>query len=106
VRNNGTTAGPFSVGVYLSSSSAVTTQHRQLATRRVGGLATNATSADATRVPIPADVAPASYVLGAIADVDDEVDDRAGEGNNAAATAILIARPDLVVTGLTAPAKG
>jgi len=106
VRNNGLATGAFSVGLYLASSSVVTTVDRRLATRRVaGGLATDASSADATSVPIPADVAAGTYFIGAIADVDNEVDEGAGESNNTAATAILIARPDLVVTALKAPAR-
>ncbi len=105
VRNNGLAAGAFTVGLYLSNSSSVTTLDRQLTTRRVtSGLATNATSADASSVLIPADVAPGSYFLGAIADIGHEVNEVGGESNNAASTAIVVARPDLVVATLTAPA--
>ncbi|HXU84469.1 MAG TPA: CARDB domain-containing protein [Verrucomicrobiae bacterium] len=105
VRNVGLAAGAFNVGLYLSNSSAVTTLDRQLTTRRVtSGLATNAVSADATSVLIPADVPPGNYFLGAIADIDNEVDEVVGEGNNAASTPVVIAKPDLVVTALTAPA--
>lgn len=104
VRNGGQASGAFTVGLYLSSTSAVTTADRRLTTRRVtGGLAANATSADATSVVIPADVAPGSYFLGAIADSDNEVFEIGAEGNNAASTPIVIARPDLVVAALTAP---
>ena len=74
VRNTGLPSGAFNVGLYLASSAAVTTADRQLTTRRVtGGLATNATSADATSVQIPSDVTPGNYFLGAIADIDNEV---------------------------------
>src|SRR6185295_3865508 len=104
VRNNGLPAGAFNVGLYLGSSAAITTADRQLTTRRVtGGLATNATSADATSVQIPSDVTPGNYFLGAIADLDFEVTE-GNETNNAASTAIVIAKPDLAVTVLTVPA--
>ncbi len=105
VRNIGLPAGAFNVGLYISSSAAVTTADRQLTTRRVtGGLATNAISADATSVQIPSDVTPGNYFLGAIADIDNEVPAEGNENNNAASTPIVIAKPDLVVTVLTAPA--
>jgi subtilase family serine protease len=105
VRNNGLPAGAFNVGLYLASSAAVTTGDRQLTTRRVaGGLAMNATSADATSVQIPSDVVPGNYFLGAIADIDNEVPSEGSETNNAASTPIVIAKPDLTVTVLTAPA--
>ena len=104
VRNGGLASGAFTVGLYLSNVSAVTTLDRRLATRRVvGGLATNATSADGTAVLIPADVSPGSYFVGAIADIDNEVNEATAEGNNAASTPIAIAKPDLVVTALSAP---
>jgi subtilase family serine protease len=108
-RNNGLDAGPFNVGIYLSNTSTITTLNRLLATRRVSaGLAFNQTSAQGTSVQIPADVAPGTYFLGAIADIDDEVDEgtSGAEDNNtrAAASSILIAKPDLTVTALTAPA--
>jgi subtilase family serine protease len=104
VRNGGQASSAFTIGLYLSNTPAVTTLDRLLTTRRVtGGLAANATSADATSVVIPADVAPGSYFLGAIADSDNEVFEIDAEGNNAASTPIVIARPDLVVTALTAP---
>src|SRR4030095_8161098 len=105
VRNNGLPAGAFNVGLYLASSAAVTTGDRQLTTRRVaGGLAMNATSADATSVQIPSDVVPGNYFLGAIADIDNEVPSEGSETNNAASTPIVIAKPDLNVTVLSAPA--
>ena len=105
VRNNGLAAGAFNVGLYLSNSSAVTTLDRQLVTRRVtGGLATNATSVDATSVPIPGDVTVGNYFIGAIADIDNEVPGEGSETNNSRSTPIVIAKPDLVVTALTAPA--
>ena len=104
VRNGGQASGAFNVGLYLSNTSAITTLDRRLASRRVtGGLAASATSADATSVVIPADVVPGRYFLGAIADSDNEVFEVGAEGNNAASTPIEIARPDLVVTALTAP---
>ena len=67
-------------------------------------LATGAISADATSVQIPSDVTPGNYFLGGIADVDCEVAE-GNENNNAASTPIVIAKPDLVVTVLTAPAS-
>ena len=103
VRNTGLMAGAFNVGLYLAGSSTVTTGDRQLTTRRVTSLATGAISADATSVQIPSDVNPGNYFLGGIADVDGEVAE-GNENNNAASTPILIAKPDLVVTVLTAPA--
>jgi hypothetical protein len=51
VRNNGLTAGPFNVGIYLSNSSTITTMGRLLATRRVAGLAYNAQDADPPVAP-------------------------------------------------------
>src|SRR5262249_47588196 len=47
-------------------------------------------------------VTPGNYFLGAIADVDGEVAE-GNETNNAASTPIIIGKPDLVVTALTAP---
>jgi trimeric autotransporter adhesin len=107
VRNNGLDAGPFSVGIYLSNSSTVTTLNQLLASRTLaGGLAFNQLSADATQVPIPADTPPGTYFIGAIADYLDEVVEGTRENNNVfvAAGSIVIAKADLVVTALTAPA--
>jgi subtilase family serine protease len=108
VRNNGADAGPFNVGIYLSSSPVISTADGQLlVSRRVsGGLGFNQVSTETTSVPIPADTPPGTYFIGAIADSDDEIDEGSGEGNNtrAAVGATVIARPDLVVTALSAPA--
>lgn len=106
VRNSGVAAGPFDVGIYLSNTSTITTTNRLLATRRVaGGLAFEQSSTAATQVPIPPDVAPGTYFIGAIADIGDEVFESSLENNNARAAdaPILIARSDLIVTALTAP---
>ena len=108
VRNNGLDVlTAFNVGIYLSNTSTITTLTPLLGTRRLtGGLAFNAEDTAATQVSIPGSVPPGTYVIGAIADSDDEVDEGALENNNARAAvqSIIIGRSDLVVTTLTAPA--
>ena len=105
VRNNGLLAGAFNVGLYLASSATVTTGDRQLTTRRVTAAWRRTPSRpDATSVQIPSDVTPGQLLPGRHRRHRLRSAAEGNENNNAASTPIVIAKPDLVVTVLTAPA--
>src|SRR6185503_15259774 len=65
-------AGPFTIGVHLSSTNTSVSGPR-LAARAVAGLGPNATSVLATPVTIPPGMPPGTYFLGAVADSDQTV---------------------------------
>jgi subtilase family serine protease len=61
-------AGPFRVGVYLSSDAEVTTDDTLLGFRALGGLAVGEESAVSAQLVVPATVGSGTFHLGAIAD--------------------------------------
>ena len=83
LRNKGPlAAGPFRVGLYLSTDATVTTEDLGFAACHYPeGLAAGATASCSRSFPLPPRVGPRLYTLGAIVDDLDEVTER-GEGNN------------------------
>lgn len=70
VKNQGTgsTVIGFSVGLFLSTDSVITTSDIRLGGRSVGPLAAGTSSSAMTTVTIPTSIATGKYFLGAIAD--------------------------------------
>lgn len=107
VKNQGgAPAGPFQVGIYLSSDNDTLDDGVDvlLATRPVTGLAPGRVSTATTPVTIPGNVSAGTYYLIVMADSADSVAE-AVEGNNTRATAATrVVRPDLTVVSVRAPA--
>lgn len=91
-------AGPFRVGLYLSSDSSCTTGDTFLASRLVAGLGAGLTSADNTSVTIPAATALGPQFICAIAD-DLLAVEESSEANNTSSTplSVLSATPILTL---------
>jgi len=106
VLNKGSTPAAFAVGLYLSTDAVFDSGvDARLGGRTVTGLAPGATSAATTTVTIPSSTVPGTYRILVRADDADAIDE-ADETNNVGATGpITIARPDLVVTAITAPSS-
>jgi subtilase family serine protease len=107
VRNQGgQAAGAFDVGIYLSANSTYEGGvDSLLATRRVtAGLAAGASSSATTPVVVPTNLSAGTHFLIVRVDSAAEVAE-ANESNNILATAAVhVARPDLTVLSVTAPA--
>ncbi|MFQ5469169.1 MAG: CARDB domain-containing protein, partial [Gammaproteobacteria bacterium] len=97
---NGVASGSFTVGLYLSTDSTITTSDTLIGSRVVGSLAANSSSADNTSVTIPASMVSGIYYLGAIADTAGAVTE-SDETNNA-----LAATPTLSVAFVPVPSDG
>jgi subtilase family serine protease len=104
VLNRGSMPASFAVGLYLSTDATFDPGvDVRLGGRTVTGLAPGATSAATTTVLIPSSTVPGSYRILVRADDADAIAE-ADEINNVGATGpITVARPDLVVTAITAP---
>jgi subtilisin family serine protease/uncharacterized membrane protein len=109
IRNQGgQAAGPFEVGVYLSTNATYDAGvDTLLGSRRVTGLAPAAVSTATTAVEVPANVAAGTYFLIVRADTTGSAPQEVGEadeGNNTRATAAMrVVRPDLTVLSVRAP---
>jgi alpha-tubulin suppressor-like RCC1 family protein len=69
VKNQGTsTAGSFSVAVFLSADSTITTSDTSLGGRAISSLAAGAESPAGLQVTIPTSLAPGTYYIGVIVD--------------------------------------
>jgi subtilase family serine protease len=102
----GGSADGFSVGIYLSTDSVITTSDTRIGERYVGGLSPGTTSAADTPVTIPANIAPGTYYIGAIADYSNYITNESDETNNSlAGNQIEVKRPDLFVTAVSGPAS-
>jgi subtilase family serine protease len=102
IRNVGTgNPGTFRVGLYLSADDSITTNDVLLASRTVVGLAPGETNLEVTTVTVPANLPPASYWFGVIADDLGQVPEMS-EANNALAGNMveIVPGPDLVMTKL------
>jgi subtilase family serine protease len=105
VTASGGGTGPFSVGFYLSKDSIITTSDTYLGNRFIAGLAPGASDAADTTFTIPANLAPGTYYIGAIADYQNQVSE-SNEANNAlAGNQITILGPDLTMTAVSGPAS-
>ncbi|ABS26527.1 CARDB domain-containing protein [Anaeromyxobacter sp. Fw109-5] len=101
---DGTDAPAFSVGLYLSSDTIITTSDRLLATRSVNGLSPGASDAASTAVTIPVDLPGGGYHLGAIADSQGKLGESDESNNARAGNAITIIGSDLMASHVSAPA--
>ncbi|HXD98578.1 MAG TPA: CARDB domain-containing protein, partial [Candidatus Acidoferrum sp.] len=106
-------AGPFAVGIYLSTVSTPGSGQR-LALRSVTGLGPGASIPLTGPVTIPANLSPATYFLSAVADdgqtvseADDAADGTNGSNNSAVALSqvqVVPFLPDLEIIAVSAPA--
>jgi subtilase family serine protease len=104
-------AGPFTVGLYGSTGTPVTTGDDLRASRALPSLAAGAQTTFTMTVQIPPGTATGNYFLGAIADTglaEAELDETpASNAKTAAATAVTDFKPDLKLTPLaTGDVKG
>jgi hypothetical protein len=108
VRSSGGAAGSFTVGLYLSTDSTISTSDILIGSRTVSSLASGASSAATTTVTVPVSVAPRAYYVGALADSAGKIAE-SNENNNYRVDATRVAvsaAPDLTVTAVAgAPAR-
>jgi len=111
VTNGGSTAaGPFDIGIYLSTNDVISTSDTRLMSfRSVNGLSSGGSSTGSGTATLPGNLTPGTYYLGAIADDLNEVRE-SNESNNVSnvvtITVAAAAAPDLVASSLTAPSSG
>lgn len=101
---SGGNAGAFTVGLYLSTDSTITSSDTLIGSRSVASLASGATSSAATTVTVPAGLAAGTYYIGAIADSANVVKE-SNESNNALTgptMQVVVLKPDLSMTSLGA----
>ncbi len=105
-------AGAFQIGVYLSTNSTINQSDLELATCSRTSLAAGGSTGCNWSVTIPTTLAPGTYYVGVIVDIDAEVTET-DEGNNVGIatnttviSAPLVTGPDLVVTSVTSPTSG
>ena len=105
VRNQGgQAAGPFTVGVYLSTDDVFDGGDVLLASRSVAaGLAPGAMSAGVTPVVLPGNLSSATHFLFVQADLGGDVAE-ADETNDLRMIPLSVVRPNLTVLSITAPA--
>ncbi len=98
-------AGAFKVGLFLSTDGTIDASDLRIGVRPVAGLAAGATSSATTVVTLPASMAPGTYYLGTLVDVEGKVAEK-NEANNAATGAALAVQhgSDLVAVSVSAPA--
>jgi len=102
VTNSGATgAAAFQVGIYLSSDATITAADTLLGLRAVPELARGASSSASDTLLLPASLAPGTWYVGALADVQNAVPE-SDESDNARSTpttltVIGLPRPNLVV---------
>jgi subtilase family serine protease len=99
------TSQPFTVGIYLSTDATPGTG-LLLASRRVSGLAAGATSSVSTTVTIPATTVSGAYSVSVVVDVNLEVPEGDEANNGLGGGTIVVGRPDLAVTAVSAPLAG
>jgi subtilase family serine protease len=100
----GGSIGPTVTRFYLSANSVLDASDPMIGSRSVPALDAAATSSGSTSLFIPSGISAGSYYLIAKADADDAATETS-ETNNSYARTLLIGG-DLVVSALTAPAKG
>ena len=100
----GGSTGPTTTRFYLSANNVLDGNDALVGSRSVPGLDAGAVSAGSTILTIPANVVAGSYYLIAKADADDSSAETS-ESNNTNARTLQVGS-DLVVSALTAPAKG
>ncbi len=101
--NGGTgQAGSSNTKFFLSVNSVLDSSDVLVASRSIGPLAPEGSSAGSLTVSLPLGTMVGTYVLIARADADNEVSEP-NEADNVTARAITIAIPDLIVSSLSAP---
>jgi len=108
VKNQGLyAAGGFSVGLYLSTDTAITTGDTLIGYQSIGSLAAGAESTSGTVVTIPAGMASGRYYIGAIADYSNTVTESNETNNALAGNRITITKvyPDLLMTAVSGPSS-
>ena len=110
VKNVGPAAAPASrVTFYLSATSPTAGAGVAIGSRTVPGLPAGGISNSTTRITIPLGFEPGTYFLSAVADDNNAVIEVSDTNNGRTAESpvtILMFRPDLTITALTAPAAG
>jgi subtilase family serine protease/subtilisin-like proprotein convertase family protein len=97
------TAGPFKVGVFLSSTNS-SSMGTRLGTLNVTALAAGARRTLTATLPVPANVSAGSYFLVGAADVESSVTELSETNNElGTAAALQIRQPDLTVLTATGP---
>jgi len=103
VRNDGSAAGAFSVGFFLSTDAEITSEDILLGqASRPGGLAAGAETSGTNTVPVPVDLNCGTFFVGILADDENEVDET-DETNNAVASSTEIIGCDAPVISNVLP---
>jgi subtilisin family serine protease len=104
-RNGGNAAaGPFDVGIYLSSDQTITTADTLLGEWFLSALGAGTTgSSGAMLLTVPASLAPGTYYVGALADHESQVVETNETNNAKAGNVVTVTKPDLVVTAISGP---
>ncbi|HAK61245.1 MAG TPA: hypothetical protein DCO77_12845, partial [Nitrospiraceae bacterium] len=111
IKNTVRNAGPgdskgFSIGLYLSKNTTITTEDRFLGGRYKNELLAETSSEDEREVRIPADLTPGIYYIGAIADYLEEQIESDEYNNSLAGNQIDVDGPDLTMTAVSGPLTG
>ncbi len=104
VQNQGSAAitKSFSVRVYLSTDSTITTSDTVLATRTVSSLGAGASNTANTSVTIPTGLTPGTYYIGAIADYTNVIAESNETNNALTGNTIQVVRDvDLIMTAVS-----
>lgn len=102
-QGNGGASG-FTVGLYLSTDTMITTADTFVGSRTLAALGAGLSSNVATNVTIPASLAPGTYYWGVIADYTSVLSE-SNEANNAlSGNTVSIVRSDLIMTVVSGPA--
>jgi subtilase family serine protease len=83
-------AASFTIGLYFSTDTTITTSDRRVGTRSVSSLASGATSPATTTVTIPSTLAVGTYYIGAIADYNNSRAESNETNNAVTGNAIII----------------
>jgi subtilase family serine protease len=95
----------FSVGIYLSTDSTITTSDTLIATRYVDALAPGATSTESTAFTLPGNIPSGTYSIGAVADYGNSVQEGDETNNAALGNQIVVTGPDVIMTAVSGPAS-
>lgn len=104
--DTGGNAPVFSIGIYLSTDSVITTSDNRIGTRYLPSLAAGASSTADTTITLPGNAGHGTYYLGAIADYSNQVQESDETNNALAGNQITVTGPDLAMTAVSGPASG
>lgn len=101
------TTGSFSVGLYLSTDTVITTNDSRIGSYSVSNLASGASNTKTITVTIPSTLPPGTYTLGGIADYTNQAKESDETNNSLAGSSIGVTiGADLIITQVSGPSSG